>query len=72
MTHTGDGCMRCQTPMESLGVEGFRTNGTTEAWSDLVGEWADPSKDTLPLEVLACRSCGYVELRRPQPQTATA
>jgi hypothetical protein len=72
MTHSGDGCMRCQTPMESLGIGGFRANGTSEAWNDLVGEWTDPEKDTLPLEVLTCRNCGYVELRRPLPEPATA
>ena len=72
MTHSGDGCMRCQTPMESLGIGGFRANGTSEAWNDLVGEWTDPGKEMLPLEVLTCRNCGYVELRRPLPEPATA
>jgi hypothetical protein len=72
MTHTGDGCMRCQTPMESVGVEGFRTSGPTSTVNDLVGDWADPAQDMLPLEVLTCRNCGYVELRRPRPEPANA
>ena len=72
MTHTGDGCMRCQTPMESLGVENLRTNGTPSEVTPLVGEWPDLGENTLPLEVLTCRNCGYVEFRRPLPQPANA
>jgi hypothetical protein len=70
MTHTGDGCMRCQTPMESLGVAGLRRKSTDGDWTSLVGDWSSLDGETLPLELLTCRNCGYVELRRPLPEPA--
>jgi hypothetical protein len=58
-------CVRCGSPLESLGVERFRTGGTTGGWKLLFGEWAELGEDMLDLEVLACRTCRRVELRVP-------
>jgi hypothetical protein len=59
-------CVRCGSPTESLGVERFRTGGTTGGWKLLFGEWAELGEDMLDLEVLACRTCRHVELRVPE------
>ena len=59
------GCLRCNAPLESLGVHQFRTGGTTGGWKLLFGEWAEVGEDMLPFEVRACRACGNVELRLP-------
>ena len=65
-------CLRCGTIMTSMGIEQFRTGGTSGGWKLLFGEWAEVSEDMLPLAVSACGHCGYVELRRPEaPATST-
>ena len=46
-----------------MGVEEFRVGGTTGGWKLLVGEWAELGEEMLKLEVLACQTCGKVELR---------
>jgi hypothetical protein len=56
-------CLRCGSPIESLGIHDFRTGGTTGGWKLLVGEFAELGEDMFPLEVRACRTCGHVELR---------
>jgi len=50
-----------------MGVEEFRVGGTTGGWKLLFGEWAELGEGKLNLEVLACGSCGKVELRVPRP-----
>lgn len=56
-------CLRCGAAIQSMGVEEFRVGGTTGGWKLLVGEWAELGEEMLKLEVLACGSCGKVELR---------
>lgn len=58
-------CLRCGAPLGSLGVERFRTGGTTGGWKLLFGEWAELGEQMLDLEVLACRACRTVEFRVP-------
>lgn len=58
-----DQCLRCQQPIESLGVEELRTGGTTGGWKLLFGEWAELGEDKLPVELFVCRSCRHVEFR---------
>ena len=41
--------------------------GTTGGWKLLFGEFAELGEGKLNLEVLACGSCGKVELRVPHP-----
>ncbi|HEY6057341.1 MAG TPA: hypothetical protein VIV06_04875 [Candidatus Limnocylindrales bacterium] len=60
-----DECLRCGGAIESLGVERFRSGGTTGGWKLLFGEWAELGEATIDFEVLACRACGHVELRIP-------
>lgn len=60
-----DACLRCGSPLASLGIEQFRVGGTTGGWKLLFGEWAELGEGMLSMEVLACTSCGRVELRRP-------
>lgn len=60
-------CLRCGGPIQSMGVEEFRVGGTTGGWKLLFGEWAELGEGMLTLEVLACGSCGKVELRVPRP-----
>ena len=62
---TGDACLRCGSPLHSMGVEAFRVGGTSGGWKLLFGELAEVGEQTLPLEVFACGSCRRVELRVP-------
>ena len=61
----GDACLRCGGPLESTGVQEFRTGGTTGGWKLLFGEFAELGEGVLPLELLACRRCRHVEFRLP-------
>jgi hypothetical protein len=65
-SHAPGSCLRCGAPIQSMGVEEFRVGGTTGSWKLLVGEWAELGEGMLKLEVLACSSCGKVELRVPR------
>jgi hypothetical protein len=49
-----------------MGVETFRTGGTSGGWKLLFGEIAELGEDMIPLEVFACGNCRRVELRLPQ------
>jgi hypothetical protein len=60
-----DACLRCGGVLESMGVERFRTGGTSGGWKLLVGELAELGEDMVPLELLACRRCRQVEFRLP-------
>jgi hypothetical protein len=60
-----DACLRCGGPLESMGVEKFRTGGTSGGWKLAFGELAELGEDTLSLELLACRNCRHVEFRLP-------
>ena len=60
-----DACLRCGGPLDSIGVEKFRTGGTTGGWKLLIGEWGELGEDMIPLELLACRRCRHVEFRLP-------
>ena len=59
-------CLRCGAPIQSMGIEEFRVGGTTGGWKLLFGEWAELGEGVLKFEVLACSSCGKVELRVPR------
>jgi len=48
-----------------MGIEEFRVGGSTGGWKLLFGELAELGEGMLKLEVLACGSCGKVELRVP-------
>jgi hypothetical protein len=60
-----DACLRCGTPVESIGVEEFRTGGTSGGWKLLFGEWAELGEEKLKLEIRACPTCRQVDLRVP-------
>lgn len=59
-------CLRCGGQIHSMGIEEFRVGGTTGGWKLIFGEWAELGEGVLRLEVLACGSCGKVELRVPR------
>ncbi len=59
------GCLRCGGPLESMGVEEFRTGGTGGGMKLLFGELAELGEDKIRLELLACRRCRHVEFRLP-------
>ena len=61
-----DACLRCGKPIQSMGVDEFRTGGTTGGWKLLFGEWAELGEDKVRLELFACGNCGKVELRVPR------
>jgi hypothetical protein len=61
-----DECLRCGGTLHSMGLEEFRTGGTTGGWKLLFGEWAELGEDKLLFEVLACQICHHVELRVPE------
>jgi hypothetical protein len=58
-------CTRCGQPLQSIGVEQFRTGGTSGGWKLVFGEWAELGEQKLSLEVFACTSCRMVEMRVP-------
>ncbi len=59
-------CLRCGTPLESMGVEEFRVGGTSGGWKLLFGELAELGEGQVPLEVWGCPRCRTVEFRLPQ------
>ena len=59
-------CLRCHAAIESLGVEQFRVGGTSGGWKLVFGEFAELGEGMLSFEVLACSTCGHVELRMPK------
>ena len=65
--HSTHLCVRCETRLETLGVEHFRVGGTTGGWKMIFGEWAELGEGLLRLEVFACGTCHKVELRVPLP-----
>jgi hypothetical protein len=58
-------CLRCGQPLEPIGIEKFRTGGTTGGWKLVFGEFAELGENMLSLEVFACPNCRKVELRVP-------
>jgi hypothetical protein len=68
MTMTDHDCLRCGDPMDVVGIEDFRTGGTPGGLRRMVagGTWAQVTEDLLPLGIMVCGSCGYVELRVPE------
>ena len=60
-----DACLRCGAAMTNTGVHKVRMGGTSGGMKLLFGEWAELSEEMLPLELLACPTCRYVELRVP-------
>ncbi len=65
MTTDPNACLRCGSPLRSIGVEEFRVGGSSGGWKLLFGEWAEVGEEMLSLEVLACPSCRKVEFRIP-------
>ena len=63
---TGTPCLRCKRELVSLGSPKFRIGGSGGAAHLLFGNWAELGESTVELEVLACDSCGQVELRLPE------
>jgi len=62
----GIACLRCQRELVSLGTPSFRIGGTSGPAQIFLGNWAELGESTVDLEVLACDSCGHVELRLPE------
>jgi hypothetical protein len=59
-------CLRCRRELVSLGTPAFRIGGSSGAAHIFFGNWAELGESTVELEVLACDSCGHVELRLPE------
>ena len=49
--------------IESMGIEEFRTGGTSGGIKLLIGEWGELGEQKLPFELLVCPSCRYTEFR---------
>jgi hypothetical protein len=62
----GLACLRCKRELVSLGTPAFRIGGSGGAAHLFFGNWAELGESTVDLEVLACDSCGHVELRLPE------
>ena len=56
-------CLRCGSRIESMGIEEFRTGGTSGGIKLLIGEWGELGEQKLPFELLVCPSCRYTEFR---------
>ena len=67
---TGIACLRCTRELLLVGTPSFRIGGSAGAAHLIFGNWAELGETTFPLEVLACDSCGYVELRLPEKDRA--
>ena len=63
---TGLACLRCRRELTSLGTPAFRIGGSSGPAHLIFGNWAELGESTVDLEVLACDSCGQVELRLPE------
>jgi hypothetical protein len=63
---TGLACLRCRRELTSLGTPAFRIGGSSGAAHIFFGNWAELGESTVEFEVLACDSCGHVELRLPE------
>jgi hypothetical protein len=59
---TGVACLRCHRELVSLGSPNFRIGGTGGLGHVLLGSWADLGETTVEFQVLACDTCGHVEL----------
>ena len=59
----GLNCLRCGAVIESLGVEEFRTGGTSGGIKLLIGEWGELGEKKLPFELLVCPTCRFTEFR---------
>jgi hypothetical protein len=46
-----------------MGIEEFRTGGTSGGIKLLIGEWGELGEQKLPFELLVCPSCRYTEFR---------
>jgi hypothetical protein len=46
-----------------MGIEEFRTGGTSGGIKLLIGEWGELGEQKLPFELLVCPSCRYAEFR---------
>ena len=58
-------CLRCGSRIELVGVQEFRTGGSTGATHFFLGQWAELGEGKLPLELFVCPACRHVELRAP-------
>jgi hypothetical protein len=58
-------CLRCGTPLEPVGIEGFRVGGSSGGWHMIFGGLAELGEGMLDLEIFACPDCRKVELRVP-------
>jgi len=61
-----DDCLRCGGALSAMGIEQFRTGGTSGGWKLLFGEMAELGEEMISFAVFACRDCGRVELRVPR------
>lgn len=67
---TGLACLRCTRELLLIGTPSFRIGGSGGAAHMIFGNWAELGESTVPFEVLACDSCGHVELRLPEKDRA--
>ena len=65
-TGGADDCLMCGGVLSSMGIEQFRTGGTSGGWKLLFGEMAELGEEMISFAVFACGDCGRVELRVPR------
>ena len=56
-------CLRCGAVIQSMGIEEFRTGGTSGGIKLLIGEWGELGEQKLPFELLVCPACRFAEFR---------
>ena len=66
-----DRCVACDGPLRLLGIERFRTGGTSGGSKLLFGELAELGEETLALEVRVCDRCRRLDLRIPAAEGGT-
>jgi hypothetical protein len=49
-----------------MGIEQFRTGGTSGGWKLLFGEMAELGEEMISFALFACGDCGRVEFRVPR------
>ena len=65
---TGLSCLRCRRELVSLGAHEIRMGGTPGIAKLFFGERAELGESKFPVWLIACDSCGHVELQLRQSE----
>lgn len=58
-------CTRCNSPLDLVGEEDFRTGGSTGIAAMFLGNFNQLNEGILALQMYRCAQCGHVEFFLP-------